>query len=82
MSQEETRSISTKIELVIQKIGSMEVQLNKMEERLNNQFVLKESFDSVRDRVQNLEDSNTWITRLVLGLVVTAIVGAVIVIKF
>lgn len=60
----------------------MEVQLNKMEERLNNQFVLKESFDSVRDRVQNLEDSNTWITRLVLGLVVTAIVGAVIVIKF
>lgn len=82
MSQEETRSISTKIELVIQKIGSMEVQLNKMEERLNNQFVLKESFDSVKDRVQNLEDSNTWITRLVLGLVVTAIVGAVIVIKF
>ena len=39
---------------------------------------MKETFES---RLKHLEDNNVWVSRLVIGTIITAIIGAIFLLK-
>ncbi|MEZ5152137.1 hypothetical protein [Rhodococcus zopfii] len=47
--------------------------------RLEDNHVSRDVHRGLEQRVDDLEDTQTWLTRLVLGLVLTAVVGVVLV---
>jgi len=48
---------------------------------MTNNFVDKTEHYILVKRVEALEDNNTWVVRLIVGMVVTALVGTILIIK-
>ncbi len=46
---------------------------------LSNNFASKTSVDNIEKRVKSIEDNNKWVVRVVLGIVISAILGLVVV---
>lgn len=48
---------------------------------MTNNFVDKTEHYVLAKRVEALEANNTWVVRLIVGMVVTALVGTILIIK-
>lgn len=55
--------------------------LDKLEQTLNADYVTKYQFQNLEVRVDKREQNETWIVRLIISLVITAVVGLVLTIR-
>lgn len=69
------------IEVAIEQIRQLRVDVTRIETKIDANYVTKEEQKAVVKRVDDLEDNNKWIVRLVISLIVTAMIGLVIVVK-
>lgn len=64
--------ITERVTNVQKEVGELAVAVDRMAAGIHH-------IEDMERRLRSLEDSQTWVTRVVLGLVVTAIVGLVLV---
>lgn len=55
--------------------------LDKLEQTLSADYVTKYQFQNLEVRVDKREQNETWIVRLIISLVITAVVGLVLTIR-
>jgi len=71
-------------ELVNYKLEQIAVRLDKIDKKLDDgdsRYVNQEQLKSVILRVKELEDTNKWLNRLVIGVVILALLGGIIISK-
>lgn len=73
------KSDSTKIELILQKMGFFEIEMKDIKTIIKEQFVTKPEFQALDARLRQLERYFYGFIGLIVVMVVTAIVGGVIV---
>lgn len=78
MTEQEAREALIRVESIVRQ---NEKGIEKINETLERAYVSKAEFNSVKEDVNNLNDNVKWIVRLVLGSVIMALIGLVIVIK-
>ena len=64
--------ITERVTNVQKEVGELAVAVDKMAHGISH-------IEDMERRLRSLEDSQTWVTRVVLGLVVTAVVGLVLI---
>ena len=69
---------------LLRRLDVIDKKLEEMPSAIASEFVRRELFETqhkhLEGRVEKLEDRSEWITRLVLGIIVSAIVtGAIII---
>lgn len=56
-------------------------RMEKMDKDLDAKFHTKEAAQAISDRLEALEDTVKWVTRTILGVVILAVLGTIIVVK-
>lgn len=59
------------------KVVEKDVSEIKIDQKSN--YVTKESFNYHEDRIKKIEESIVWVVRIVIGMVIAAILGLVII---
>lgn len=67
------------IAVLKEKVGGVDLKMDKLSIDLRDTYARKTDVKAVEDRVAKLQDNISWAIKLVLGLVIVAIVGIVIV---
>lgn len=68
---------------VLRRFDAIDKKLEELPAAIASEFVRRELFDTqhahLEGRVEKLEDRSEWLTRLVVGIVVTAMVASAVV---
>lgn len=59
-------------------VKRIEKTLNDLIEKISNGYVKTIEFQDHEDRINKLESTGTWINRLVLGIIITAVIGLIL----
>lgn len=78
MGNEDLGNALVKIETVMQRIEKDVAEI-KQDQKQN--YVSKEAYENLKADVEGLQSSLNWVTRLVIGAVIMAILGLVIMVK-
>lgn len=70
-------SLETKIEVALDQISRVREDIAKLDEKLNNQYVTKYEYQSLRVEVDDLSSNQRWVVRTFMGSLISAIIGAV-----
>ena len=75
----ETRDTREMLMVITERVTNMQKELGEVAESVERMAAGIHHIDDMERRLRVLEDSQTWVTRVVLGLVVTAVVGLVLI---
>lgn len=67
-------------DLVNYKLEQISVRLDKIDKKLDD-GVSRAELEAMQNRVSELEDTNKWLNRLVIGAVILALIGGIVVLK-
>ena len=80
--EEQQRFIDTKrIPLICKDISNINKSLDELHTKIDNKYVSKERFEPVEQKVENISGNVTWLVRLIIGAIVLALLGLVLVVK-
>lgn len=63
------------IEVLYEKIDNLSMRVEKVEEKLDKKFATNEKFNGLERRVNEIEDSMTWVTRLLFASLIGAVMS-------
>lgn len=67
--------LDLRLQAVDNKTNEQKRKIDSIQTDLDNNFVELKVFQDVEKRVASLEDDKKWLSRLVLGLIIVAIIG-------
>lgn len=74
----EARDTREMLMVITERVTNMQKELGEVAESVERMAAGIHHIEDMERRLRSLEDSQTWVTRVVLGLVVTAVVGLVL----
>ena len=75
----EARDTREMLMVITERVTNMQKELGEVAESVERMAAGIHHIEDMERRLRSLEDSQTWVARVVLGLVVTAVVGLVLV---
>lgn len=67
-------------ELTNYKLEQITVRLDKIDKKLDD-GVSRSEVETIQKRIDNLEDTNKWLNRLVIGAIMLALISGIIISK-
>lgn len=64
---------------LMRRIVEMQASIEKLTERVENSYVRNSTLEPLERRISALESSQSWAVKIVLGVVITALLGLVII---
>ena len=75
----EARDTREMLMVITERVTNMQKELGEVAESVERMAAGIHHIEDMERRLRSLEDSQTWVTRVVLGLVVSAVVGLVLI---
>lgn len=77
IKQPSNKSMDKSIAIIETKVESIENTLDRIEKKIDNETVRKESFKALNARVGKLESMRDWAVRIVIGAIILGLLGLV-----
>lgn len=77
----ENRSLDTKIEVALDQLVRVREDIKSLDTKISQNYATKTEVVQIKQDVAEIKGNITWISRLVIGMVITAVVGTVIIFK-
>lgn len=71
--------IKSDVRLLAFQVGLLDKKLDRFFEEVKNNYATKAELDGVKDGVKKLNENISWLVKIIIGAVVVALLGLVIV---